>query len=156
MFIAFNMQQSGLWTVLCVLLPMCFLWPSFFLVLIVNLIPVYLVVFPNYPVFKSFSLSVNVFQVYFVGCVCLSSRFLYGLCMYACMYVCMDVCTYPEFDHIKSCWTLFLASSLLPAQSVTETSVQQHYIRFALQYIISISALFIRFLDTFQTLNAAS
>ncbi len=33
------MEMSVLWTVLCVLLPMCSLWPSFFLTLIVNLIP---------------------------------------------------------------------------------------------------------------------
>ncbi len=63
-----------------------------------------LVVFPNYPVFKSSSLSVSVCQVYFVMCVSPA-----GSCMY-----------YPGFDYIKSCWTLFLASSLLPAQSVTQ------------------------------------
>ncbi len=63
-----------------------------------------LVVFPNYPVFKSSSLSVSVCQVYFVMCVSPA-----GSCMY-----------HPGFDYIKSCWTLFLASSLLPAQSVTQ------------------------------------
>ncbi len=98
-------DMSGLWTVLCVFCSLCVPCdpvsrPPWLLIWF----QVCLIVFPNYPVFKSSSLSVCVCQVYFVMCVSPA-----GSCMY-----------HPGFDYIKSCWTLFLASSLLPAQSVTQ------------------------------------
>ncbi len=61
-------QDCGL---LCVLLPVCFLWPSFSLTLIVNLIPGVSRHLPQLSCVKISSLSVSVRWVYFVMFVCL-------------------------------------------------------------------------------------